>query len=240
MPENTAGHIVVVGGTSGLGFAIAKAALAKGSTVTITGRDAARAESVAATLGKGATGRALNLLASDSIKSALADGPPIAGLVITAIERVSTTAKDFSPVDAERIARAKVVGYPEVVHRALPRLAPTSSVVLFGGVARLQPYPGSTMVSAVNGAVVGLTATLAVELAPIRVNSISPGIVGDTAAWQAVRAKDGGAMLDQLAARTPSRRLTQTADIVHACFFLLENPAVNGIDLLVDGGITLV
>ena len=123
----------------------------------------------------------------------------------------------------------KLVGYTEVVHTLLNRMDADSAIVMFGGLAKDRPYPGSTTVSTVNGGVVGMVRTMATELAPIRVNAIHPGIVGDSPYW-----KDKN--LDHVVARTPTRRLTTMADIVDAVSFMLENPAVNGIDLRVDGG----
>ncbi|HWG04219.1 MAG TPA: SDR family oxidoreductase, partial [Beijerinckiaceae bacterium] len=167
-------------------------------------------------------------------------GDAIDHLVVTPIHRVTTTIKDFDRVEAARLARIKLVAYAEVVNAALPRLKPTSSIVLFGGLAKANPYPGSTMVSIVNGGIVGMTRTLAVELAPIRVNGISPGLVPDSPAWELAIKRGAAAVVDAMIARTPARRLPMTEDIVHAVFFLMDNRAVNGIDLEIDGGIQLV
>ena len=87
----------------------------------------------------------------------------------------------------------------------------------------------------VNGGVTGLVNTLAVELAPVRVNAIHPGIVEDTPAWSG----KPEAVLDAVRQRTPLGRLVTTEDIVDAAVFLLENRAVNGVNLEVDGGWTL-
>jgi NAD(P)-dependent dehydrogenase (short-subunit alcohol dehydrogenase family) len=97
--------------------------------------------------------------------------------------------------------------------------------------AKERPYPGSTTVTTINGGVVGLTRTLVEELRPRRVNSIHPGIVGDSPYWV-----DKPAALERTIAATPIGRLATMADIVGATVFLLENPAVNGVDLIVDGG----
>jgi NAD(P)-dependent dehydrogenase (short-subunit alcohol dehydrogenase family) len=234
---NAKAHIIVVGGTSGIGLAVARAAAKAGCEVTVAGRDGARATAVATSIGPAATGVGLDLWDSGSIRAALSEGPAIDHLVITAIERSAAGVRDFDPESAARLARMKLVGYAEVVHHALPRMSHSSSVVLFGGLAKTKPYPGSLMVSAVNGGVAGLTAALAFQLAPIRVNGISPGVVPDTPAWERFVEKNGRAYLDQLTARTPARYLPTTQDIVHAVFFLLDNKAVNAIDLQVDGGI---
>jgi NAD(P)-dependent dehydrogenase (short-subunit alcohol dehydrogenase family) len=95
-----------------------------------------------------------------------------------------------------------------------------------------RPYAGSTTVTTVNGGVTGLVRTLAVELAPVRVNAIHPGVVGDTPAWSG----KPEAVLEAIRARTPIGRLVTTEDIVDAAVFLLENRGVNGVNLEVDGG----
>jgi NAD(P)-dependent dehydrogenase (short-subunit alcohol dehydrogenase family) len=124
------------------------------------------------------------------------------------------------------------VGYAEVVHTLAPRFTPSASVLFFGGLALKRPYPGSTTVTTVNGGVVGLVNTLAVELAPVRVNAIHPGVVGDSPYWAA----KPQAVRDALVARTPIGRLATMDEIVDASIFLLENGAVNGVNLEVDGG----
>jgi NAD(P)-dependent dehydrogenase (short-subunit alcohol dehydrogenase family) len=123
----------------------------------------------------------------------------------------------------------KLVGYPEVVHVLRTRLVADASVVLFGGLAKERPYPGSTTVSTVNGGISGLVRTLAYELAPIRVNAVHPGIVGDSPEWQ-------GKQLDAVVERTPIGRLVKMSEVAQATRFLLDCPAMNGVDLFVDGG----
>jgi NAD(P)-dependent dehydrogenase (short-subunit alcohol dehydrogenase family) len=239
MPANGA-HIVVIGGTSALGLAIAKAAYAQGCAVTIAGRGAERAADIAKSVGPGTTGLHIDLEDSASIRAALSDGPPIDHIVITSIMRLATTVKDFAVAEAERLARIKLIGYIEAVSVALPRLKPTSSIVLFAGVSKTNPYPGSTMISVVNGGIVGMTKTMAVELAPIRVNSISPGLVPDSPTWQKILAQGPNPVVDAMMAKTPTRRLATTEDVIQGVFYLLDNQAVNGIDLELDGGMQLV
>ena len=141
------------------------------------------------------------------------------------------TVKDYDISRAIRLVTLKLIGYTEVVHALLDRLGEDSSVLLFGGMAKDRPYPGSTTVTTVNGGVVGLTRTLVEELKPIRVNSLHPGIVGDSPYWA-----EKPAAIANYTAQTPTGRLATMADIVDAAAFLLENPAMNGTDLMVDGG----
>jgi NAD(P)-dependent dehydrogenase (short-subunit alcohol dehydrogenase family) len=225
-------HLVVIGGTSGLGLEIAKAAHASGIKVTIGGRGAERAAETAKLIGPDVIGVHIDLGDLASIRRAVRDGPPIM--------RLSTTVKDFAIAEAEQLARIKLVGYVEAVSAALPRLKSSSSIVLFSGVAKTNPYAGSTMISVVNGGIVGMTKTMAMELAPIRVNCISPGLVPDSPIWKRALAQGPNPVVDAMTAKTPTRRLAMTEDIIQGVFFLLDNKAVNGIDLELDGGIQIV
>jgi NAD(P)-dependent dehydrogenase (short-subunit alcohol dehydrogenase family) len=223
------GGVVVIGGNRGIGRAIATHYADAGEEVTITCTDASRAAEAASEIGGRTTGLALDLTRPDEISGALSSVGPVRSLVIAAIDRDDNRVRDYNITGAIRLATLKLVGYTEVVHSLLDRLGDESSIVLFGGLAKDRPYPGSTTVSTVNGGVVGMVRTLATELAPIRVNALHPGIVSDSPFWS-------GKSLDHVVARTPTGRLATMADIVDAVRFLLENPAVNGIDLRVDGG----
>ena len=220
---------LIVGGTSGLGLEIARYYADGGHRVTLTGRDADRAAAAAKDVGGDTTGLALDLAAPKDIDAALAGIESVDGLVLAAIERDVNTVADYDIDRALRLVTLKLVGYTEVVHALRSRIAPDGAIVLFGGLARDRPYPGSTTVSTVNGGIAALVHTLVVELTPIRVNAIHPGIVGDSPYW---RDRD----LSHVIARTPCGKLATMADIVDATAFLLGNRAVNGVSLNVDGG----
>lgn len=225
------GSVVVVGGTAGLGRDIAQRYATRGEHVIVTGRDSGRAGEVAAQLGGGAEGLGFDLSEPTSIAPALSDVGPVRYLVLAAIERDSNFVGEYDIARASRLVTLKLVGYTEVIHQLKDRLTSDAAIVLFGGLAKERPYPGSTTVSTINGGVVGLVRTLAYELAPVRVNSIHPAFVSDTPFWS-----DKPDMLEQRRQRTLTGRLPVASDISHAVEFLLENPSVNGIDLFVDGG----
>jgi NAD(P)-dependent dehydrogenase (short-subunit alcohol dehydrogenase family) len=223
------GAVVVIGGSAGIGRAIAEHYAGAGREVVISCRDADRGAGIAAEIGGRTRDVTLDLSRPTTIAGALADVGPVAHLVLTAIDRDDNRVRDYDIERAINLATLKLVGYTEVIHTLVDRLGDDSSIVLFGGLAKERPYPGSTTVSTVNGGIVGMVVTLATELAPIRINAIHPGIVGDSPYWK-------GKSLDHILARTPTKRLVQMADIVDAVRFLLENPSVNAIDLRVDGG----
>jgi NAD(P)-dependent dehydrogenase (short-subunit alcohol dehydrogenase family) len=226
------GAVVVIGGTSGIGREVARHYAGRGREVVVSGRDAQRTRAIASEIGGRTTGIGLELAEPEAIATRLRSVGPVEHLVIAAIERDENTARDYDVKRAIRLATLKLVGYTEVVHALLDRMGESSSVVLFGGLAKDRPYPGSTTVSTVNGGISTMVHTLAVELAPIRVNAIHPSIVGDSPYWSA----KPEAVLEGFRSRTPLGRLVSMRDIVGAVAFLLENPSVTGVNLPVDGG----
>jgi NAD(P)-dependent dehydrogenase (short-subunit alcohol dehydrogenase family) len=226
------GSVVVVGGTRGLGRELAQFYAGRGRDVVISGRDAAGAQACAAEIGGSTRGIGLDLAEPNTIAEKLAEIGEVEFLVLAAIERDTNTVKDYDIAAAMRLVTLKIVGFTEVIHALLPRLGDDSAVLIYGGLARDRPYPGSTTVTTVNGAVTGLVRTLVVELAPRRVNALHPAIVGDSPQWRDMPKE----RFDALVARTPIARLVTMAEVVEASRFLLENRAINGINLPVDGG----
>jgi NAD(P)-dependent dehydrogenase (short-subunit alcohol dehydrogenase family) len=223
--------VVVIGGTGGIGFAIAKRHADRGCRVVITGRDAERTAGVAAKIGGATRGLALDISEPETIEAALADIPHVDRLALVAVDRDYNSARDYDVARARKIVTLKLIGYTEVAHTFFPRMGAGASAVLFGGLASERPYPGSTSITTVNGAVSSLIRTLAVELAPVRFNAIHPGIISDSPQWS--EKKEAIANIEK---RTPGGRLATTEDVVGAVDFLFTNRGVNGINLVIDGG----
>jgi len=225
------GAVVVVGGTRAIGLEIVRHYATAGREVVLAGRDPDNvAAAVAAAPGR-VSGVTLDLAEPHSIAPALAGVGSVRHLVLAAIDRDANSVAEYDIERAVRLVTLKLVGYTEVVHTLLGRLTDDASLVLFGGMAKERPYPGSTTVSTVNGGIVGLTRSLVEELKPKRVSSIHPGIVGDSPFWA-----EKPAAVENYRSQTPTGALATMADIVGATVFLLENPAVNGVELIVDGG----
>ena len=228
------GAVVVVGGTRAIGLELARHYAHEGSDVVFSGQSD---ETMTAALGDLSTraasvrGLSFDLARPETIAPALADVGPVRRLALVAIERDQNSVREYDVARALHLVTLKLVGYTEVVHSLVDRLTPDASIVLFGGMAKERPYPGSTTVTTVNGGVVGLTRTLVEELRPIRVNSLHPGVVGDSPYWA-----EKPAAITKYTSETPIGRLATMAEIVDAAVFLLENTAINGVDLIVDGG----
>ncbi len=223
--------VVVLGGTAGIGLEIARHYAAGGDRVVISGRDAQRAEGIAKEIGDAVTGIGLDLAEPAQIAERLSGVDRIDYLVLAAVERDANTLAGYDIARAIRLVTLKLVGYTEAVRVAVPKMPPDGAVVLFGGLAKERPYPGSTTVTTVNGGIDSMVRTLAVQLAPIRVNALHPGVVPDSPQWI-----DKPEATERVLSRTPGRRSITMADMVDAVAFLLRNQSVNGINLHVDGG----
>jgi len=227
--------VVLIGATQGIGREMAAEYDRQGANVVITGRNAERATDVASELSKDGpgtvTGLPLDLTRPGEIVAALTTIGRVDRLVIIGMIRDHNSLADYNVATATDLAVTKVVGYTAVVSALFPRMAPDASILLFGGMAKEYPHPGSTTVSAVNAAVTGLVRTMSVELSPVRVNAIHPGPIEDSPYWT-----ENPGMLDAYRKLSLTGRLGSMADVVNACLFLLESPIANGIDLHADGG----
>jgi NAD(P)-dependent dehydrogenase (short-subunit alcohol dehydrogenase family) len=225
------GAVVIVGGTRAIGLEIVRHYVDAGDEVILTGRQPEHVAAAVEALGGRASGAVFDLAEPHGIAPALAGIGPVRRLVLAAIDRDQNFIGTYDIDRAIRLVTLKLVGYTTVVSTLRERLTPDAAIVLFGGMAKERPYPGSTTVTTVNGGVVGLTRTLVEELRPIRVNSIHPGVVGDSPYWAGKPAA-----IEKYTSETPIGRLATMDEIVGATVFLLENTAVNGVELIVDGG----
>jgi len=226
------GTVVVVGGTCDLGKHLAMHYARKGHPVVVSSRELDRARATAREVGGDSMGICLDLSEPHQVAGALAGVEDVQHLALVALHRDENKVREYNIDEAIKLVTLKLVGYTECVHVLAPKMREDASIVIFGGLARNQPYPGSTTITTVNGGVSTLINSLALELSPIRVNAIHPGQVGDTPAW-ASKPKE---VLDNLKSRTALGRLVTIEDVIHATVFLFENRGVTGVNLRVDGG----
>lgn len=242
--------VVVVGGGSGIGLAVARAAAAAGADLLLAGRDAQKLQRAAGGLaGPGdADGVTVDGVTVDSVTVDLQDETSIAALAERAghVDHLVSTASTAAngplaeltgPAITAALA-AKVTGPLLLAKHLGPRTDPAGSMLFFSGFVAWRPAPQRSVMAVTNGAVAHLVAALAVELAPVRVNAVSPGIV-DSGAWDAM-GEGKAAFLESTAARMPARRVGTPDDIAHAALFALTNPFTTGTVLHVDGGARLV
>jgi NAD(P)-dependent dehydrogenase (short-subunit alcohol dehydrogenase family) len=226
------GAVVIVGASTGIGKCLAQRYADQGYPVFVTSRDAKRANATAQEIGGNCTGIGLDLSKPGEIAAALADVKDVKHLALVGVDRDENKVREYNIERALNLVTIKLVGYTEVVHVLAPRMGTDGSIVLFGGLAKDRPYPGSTTVTTVNGGVMTMVHTLALELAPLRVNAIHPSFVGDSPYWLAKPEE----VLARHRARTPLGRLVTMEEVVDATVFLFENRAITGVNLRVDGG----
>lgn len=232
-------HIVVVGGTSGIGRGIAAAALEQGARVTIAGRNPVSLASAAATFASPVATVQLDLGDAAMAARAFAEIGPYDHLVITAADLTYGALVDMEVAAISRMLEAKFWGPVNAVKHALAALQPGGSMLFFSGLAANRPGPGTSIVSALNAGIEGFTRALAVELAPIRVNAISPGVTA-TPGWDFMPAPQRDAFFDHLATVLPAGRVGKPSDIADAALMLLSNGFISGEVLQVNGGGHLV
>jgi NAD(P)-dependent dehydrogenase (short-subunit alcohol dehydrogenase family) len=231
--------VVILGGSSGIGLATARAAEAAGASVIITGRNLARLERARTTLGSGARTQVLDAADEGSTSAFFAELGALDHLFITAGTLVMD-AKLAPPTSAlEPALSTRFWGALYAAKYASPRMRAGGSITFTSGVGSRRPLPGAAVASASCGAVDSLARALAVDLAPLRVNSIQPGYV-DTPLFDALLGRDRDSILAAAAERLPVKRIGRPEEIADAVLFLMRNGYITGINLVIDGGGLLV
>ncbi|WP_316783571.1 SDR family oxidoreductase [Streptomyces sasae] len=228
-------RILVIGGARALGAAVAKRAAKDGYGVVVGARDLAAAEVLAREIG--ATAVRVDLQDESTLAAAAA-----AELLKDGIDHIVTTGSAPHDVRATELDRdkllaaftAKVVGPMLVAKHFAPVLRPTGSMVLFSGVVGWRPGPGSLVKGVTNGAVEYAARHLAADLAPVRVNAVSPGVI-DSGTWDRLGDKRA-ALLGKSAAGTFVGRHGETDDVVDTVMWLLRAGFISGETIHIEGG----
>ncbi|RUW35700.1 SDR family oxidoreductase [Mesorhizobium sp. M1A.F.Ca.IN.020.06.1.1] len=235
--------VLIVGGSSGMGLALARRCLAEGSGVIIAGRNAARLNAARDELDRPA---ALATAVADISRAA-----QVAALFarIGRLEHIVSTAAhiagayrllpDIELSAAQKVVDSKFYGPLLLAKHGAPKLSANGSLTFVSGIAAYRPAARGSVVAAVNAGLEGLVRALAIELAPIRVNAVSPGWV-DTPIWQFVAGDAKDETLAAMAKRLPAGRVGRPEDIADAIRFLMGNGFTTGTTLHVEGGQRLV
>ncbi|MEU6865750.1 SDR family oxidoreductase [Streptomyces sp. NPDC046876] len=232
-------RIVVIGAGSHIGRRLAQTASAAGAELVLAGPDAGRLEATAATLaGRPALVRPTDLTDEDAIAALAAAAGRVDHVVSTAAAPANGPVCGLDLADVQRAFAAKVFGPLLLAKHLAARMSEGGSFTFFSGVAAWRPAPERVVMATANGALAFLVEALAVELAPLRVNAVSPGIV-DSGAWDRL-GPDKEAFLRGAAARNPARRTGTPDDVVRSVLYAVGNPFVTGTVLHVDGGARLV
>ncbi|BFV60158.1 SDR family oxidoreductase [Kitasatospora sp. CMC57] len=231
-------RLVVVGAGSNIGRELAITASAAGADLVLAGPDAAKLEATAAELAGPALVQPIDLTDEGSIAALAKRVGPFDHLVSTAAMPANGPVATLELAAVERAFAAKVIGPLLLAKHLAGQVNAGGSFTFFSGVAAWRPAPERVVMATTNGALAFLVEALAVELAPVRVNAVSPGIV-DSGAWDGL-AERKDAFLRGVAERNPARRVGAPDDLVQAVLYALGNPFVTGTVLHVDGGHRLV
>ncbi|MEV8611732.1 SDR family oxidoreductase [Amycolatopsis sp. NPDC051373] len=225
--------VLVIGRPSGIARAVTLAARAEGAQVVVAGRDKAKLEQ--AYDDEGIRAEEVDVTVDKSI-AALADRlGSVDHLVTTASSRARGRLEELDRDALRRSFDTKVIGPVMLAKHFAPHLAEGGSFTLFSGVAAFKPAVGFLGVAITNGAADFLTRSLSLELAPIRVNAISPGVI-DTGIWDAMGEEGKAAYFEHFRTHNPARRIGTVDDIALAVLFAMTNPVLTGVTLRVDGG----
>jgi NAD(P)-dependent dehydrogenase (short-subunit alcohol dehydrogenase family) len=235
----TAHTALIVGGTSGIGLATARQLHTQGAMVHVAGRSKNRLDEVAAT-DPGLIGHQLDATSPDELTAAVELIDTIDWLIVTLSS--SEGPGPIADMDLGVLRRAfdgKFWGHITTIQAVLPHLAPTGSITLLGAITARAGMPGTAGIAAVNGAVEALVKPLATELAPIRVNAVSPGVV-DTPWWSGMPDSAKSDYFAQAAAVLPAGRIATADDIAQAVVLAATNSNTTGAIIETDGGARLV
>lgn len=235
-------HVLVVGGSSGIGFGVAEAMLQQGARVTIVGRTEARLRSASERLGAGDRLRSISADVTDEaqVRSLFEKSGRLDHLVITrGVVPLNAPVTSLELDAVRKFLDAMVVSAFGLVKHAVPQLRRGGSITFTSGISKDKPGPGGAVVAAVAGSMGYVARALAIELAPTRVNVVSPGWV-ETPMWDDLVGPAKHQMWSDMASRLPAGRVAKPADVARAYTFLLGSELTTGTVLDIDGGHALI
>lgn len=240
MTVNSTSKIVLLGGTSGLGLATARAAAEAGAQVFIGSRNPESVARALAELPDSVTGQVVNAADSSSVAAFFDAVGEFDHFAYTAAENLSSVAlADFTPEKAAAFFGLRLFHALDAVRLAVPHLRAGGSITLTSGTAAYRGGPGWLLGSATSGATISAVRSLAVELAPLRVNAVAPGIVRSPL-WDSMSAADREAMYADAAKRLPAGRVPEPSDVARVYLGLMDQDFVTGTVSVVDGGTLIV
>lgn len=230
-------HIVIVGASSGVGLAIAAQAARSGARLTLLARDLTKLRDAASGLVGVVQVRSVDLRRWETLAAAVEGLGAVDHLVITAGSFRPAMLNASHAEEWRGVFEERLIGPLGLIQALAPALR--RSIVLFSGTVARRPSAGVAPIAAAAAGVEAAVRALAVELAPIRVNAVAPGML-DTPLLDAVLGPQKSAVVGATAARLPTRRVGSAGDAASAALFLMTNSYMTGATIEVDGGSALV
>ncbi len=231
-------RIVIIGGSSGMGLATARAAALEGATVVIASRSQEKLQKAKEQIQGSVEVLTVNVVDEASVKAFFDKVGEFDHLTTPGNEAAMGPFLQLDAAKARSAFDSKFWGQYYAARYGAPKIHVGGSITFFAGIWSQRPVPGSSVITAINSAVEGLGRALAMELAPIRVNTISPGIV-DTPIYSGMASEAKEAMFKGVATALPVRRVGRPEEIAQTVLYLMSNGFSTGNTLYVDGGATL-
>lgn len=232
-------RIVIIGGSSGIGLETAKLAVEQGAEVIIAGRSEEKLQSAKDEIGSGVTAYSLDFTIEQEVQAFFDKIGSLDSLVVTAGIATYGNFLQTETAEARDLFDGKFWGQYHAAKYAAPLLPEDGSITLFSGVIAFKAMEGASALGAVNAAISNLGPSLALELAPIRVNVVSPGII-DTPSRYGMSEEDRKEFYNSIAEQLPVNRVGQPEDVAEGVIYLLRNGFSTGEVLHVEGGHRLI
>jgi len=232
--------VVILGGSSGLGLATAKAAAAEGASVIIVSSNAARLQNAVVELPGNGLGMQADLSEEESVMRLFGEIGTLDHLIFTAGESLLLSKiVETNVATAREFFDLRYWGAFMAVKYAAARINAGGSIVLTGGIVSTRPNAGWSIGASICAAMDGFTRAMAVELAPVRVNLVSPGVIR-TNLWSSIAETERDAFYEQVATALPVRHVGEAEQVAQTYIYLMKQPFVTGQILVTDGGAVLV
>ena len=237
MSDLTGKRVLVVGGSSGIGLATAQAAAKLGAAVVVASRSQDKVDAAVVAIGQGSEGRVLDTTSDAAVEAFFADGAAYDHVVISAAQTKVAAVRELPLADAQASMNSKFWGAYRIA-RAAP-IRDGGSLTFVTGVLAIRPRKGAAIQGAINAGLEALAQGLALELAPVRVNTVSPGLV-ETPLYDRMAAEARQAMYERAAATLPAGLVGQPEHIAAQILALITNPYATGSIVYIHGGSALV
>ncbi|GAB3394032.1 SDR family oxidoreductase [Amycolatopsis echigonensis] len=232
-------RVVVIGGSSGMGLATARAAAAAGASVTIASSGKERLDAALAELPDTCEGFVTDVRDGANVAALFEHVGELDHLVYTAGDALDQRPLAELPLDVARsLFDVRFWGVVAAAKHAAQRIRPGGSIVLTSGIIGVRPTPGAALAASSVGAIEGLARGLAVDLAPVRVNTVRPGPV-HTPMWDGLPQPQLDAMVAAFTERTLTKAIGEADQVAATNLYLMENRFVTGAVITVDGGFVL-
>jgi NAD(P)-dependent dehydrogenase (short-subunit alcohol dehydrogenase family) len=231
--------VVVLGGTSGFGFATAQAVAAEGARVSIASRSAEKLRGALDRLGNTASGACVDVTDNTALEAYFANLGAFDHLAVTVGDAmISKPILEMTEAEARAAFEVRFWGQFNAVRAAYPHINRSGSITLVSGLVSRRPMPGRGIYSGVAGGLEALVKSFAAELAPVRVNGVCAGVV-ETELWHRLPEAERKVAFERIAARLPVGRVGKPEDIAEAYLYLMRNGYSTGDTIVVDGGMAV-